>query len=78
LKRTLVDILLFIVWVFTYLSIVYGIVRYRRARILALGTRDRGEYRADRDSMVRVAIFLVGILLGVAAYIALIALGRMS
>jgi hypothetical protein len=72
----LVDIFLFLVWVTVYLYLVYAIARYRREQALALGTHGRGEYRAEKDPGVRVAVFLVGILLAAAAYILLRTLGR--
>jgi hypothetical protein len=74
--RLLVDIILFLSWISIYLSLTYGIGWYRRTQAFSLGTHGRGEFRAEKDPGVRLAVFLVGILLGVAAYFVLRALGR--
>ena len=74
--RLLVDIILFLSWISIYLSLTYGIGWYRRTQVFSLGTHGRGEFRAEKDLGVRLAVFLVGILLGVAAYFVLRALGR--
>jgi hypothetical protein len=66
-----VNILLFLAWIVAYLSLAYGIVRYRRAQTCALGIHGRGEYRAEKDPGVRIAVFLVGILLCATVYFVL-------
>ena len=73
--RHLMNILVFLVWVAVYLFLVYGIARYRRAQVCALGTYGRNEYRPEKDPGVRVAVFLVGILLAAVTYLVLRAMG---
>jgi uncharacterized membrane protein YidH (DUF202 family) len=69
--RVIMNTLLFLTWIAAYLSLAYGIVRYRRAQACALGMHGRGEYRAEKDPWVRIAVFLVGILLCVVVYFVL-------
>ena len=75
MMRVIVNTLLFLAWIAVYLSLAYGIVRYRRAQACALGMHGRGEYRAEKDPGVRIAVFLVGILLCAAVYFVLRTLG---
>ena len=72
--RVIVNTLLFLAWIAAYLSLAYGIVRYRRAQACALGMHGRGEYRAEKDPGVRIAVFLAGLLLCAAVYFVLRAL----
>ena len=69
------NILVFLVWVAVYFFLVYGITRYRRAQMCALGAYGRNEYRPEKDPGVRVAVFLVGILLAAVTYLVLRAMG---
>jgi hypothetical protein len=73
--RYVMDIFVFLAWIAVYLSLVYGIVRYRRAQACALGTHGRNEYRPEKDFGARFAIFLVGILLAAVTYLVLRSLG---
>jgi hypothetical protein len=66
--KSLLDVILILVWVVTYLAVVYGIGRYRRARALALGIAGPHEYRADRDPGLWLAVFVAGALLCAAAF----------
>jgi hypothetical protein len=73
--KLVMNVCVFLVWIVVYLSVVYGIARYRRAQACALGTRGQSQYRPEKDPGVRFAVFLVGILLAAVTYFVLRALG---
>ena len=73
--RHVMNVCVFLVWIAVYLSLVYGIARYRRAQACAFGTHGRNEYRPEKDPGVRFAVFLVGILLAAVTYLVLRTLG---
>jgi hypothetical protein len=66
--KSLLDVILILAWVVTYLAVVYGVGRYRRARALALGIAGPHEYRADKDPGLWFAVFVAGALLCVVAF----------
>ena len=66
--KSLLDVVLILAWVVTYLAVVYGVGRYRRARALALGFVGPQEYRADKDAGLSLAVFVAGALLCAAAF----------
>jgi len=74
--KTFIDIILIVVWVIAYLSAVYGVAHYRRSRALALGLATASEYRAEKDPVLWLAVFLAGTLLGAAVYLATMAMGQ--
>jgi hypothetical protein len=73
--ETLLDVLLFLAWVSTYLGGLYWVGRYRRTR--AVGPLARAEYRADRDVAFRLATLLLGLLLSMLACLARQAVGQL-
>jgi hypothetical protein len=66
--KSLLDILLLLAFIVTFLGLVYAVGQIRGARLKARGARGGGQYQAERDPGVRAAILIVGLLLGVAAY----------
>jgi hypothetical protein len=66
--KSLLDVILILAWVVTYLAVVYGVGRYRRARALALGIAGPNEYRADKDPVLWFAVFVAGALLCAVAF----------
>ena len=75
--KSLLDVILILAWVVTYLGVVYGVGRYRRARALALGIVGPHEYRADKDVGLSLAVFVTGVLLGAAAFFVTGAVGQL-
>ena len=74
--KTFINIILIVAWVAAYLSVVYGVAHYRRARALAMGLATADEYRAEKDPVLWLAVFLAGSLLGAACYLATMAMGQ--
>ena len=68
--KPLLDTVLFLVWVSVYLLAISGATRYRKARVHALGPSGRGDYRADKDIVLWITVFVVGILLLALVYVA--------
>jgi hypothetical protein len=68
--KPLLDTLLFLAWVLVYLLAISWVTHYRKARIHALGPMGRSDYRADKDIILRLTVFVVGILLFVLVYVA--------
>jgi len=75
--KPLLDVILILAWVVTYLAIVYGVGRYRRARAVALGIVGPHEYRADKDGGVWLAVFVAGALLCAVAFFVTGAVGTL-
>jgi hypothetical protein len=74
--KSLLDVILILAWVGTYLAVVYGVGRYRRARALALGIVGPHEYRADKDPGLWFAVFVAGALLCAVAFFVSGAVGQ--
>jgi hypothetical protein len=74
--KSLLDVILILAWVVTYLAVVYGVGRYRRARALALGIAGPHEYRADKDPGLWFAVFVAGALLCAVAFFVSGAVGQ--
>jgi hypothetical protein len=68
--KPLLDTLLFLAWVSVYLLAVSWVSRYRKARVHAWGPMGRSDYRADKDVILWLTVFVVGILLFVLVYVA--------
>jgi hypothetical protein len=75
--KPLLNVLLFSAWVTLYLAAVYWIGRYRRAQAHALGPEGRDHYRADRDVGLWLIVFILGLVLLFAAYLATKATGQL-
>ena len=58
--KPVLDTILFLVWVTGYLVAVAWVVRYRKAKVGALGGIRSTEYRADKDFILRLAILVLG------------------
>ena len=61
--KPLLDTVLFLAWVSVYLLAIFWVTHYRKARVHALGPMGRSEYRADKDVILRLTVFVIGILL---------------
>ena len=68
--KPLVDSILFLAWVSVYLLAVSWASHYRRARVLALEPWGKGDYRADKDIILWLTVFVLGVLLFFLAYLA--------
>jgi NADH:ubiquinone oxidoreductase subunit 6 (subunit J) len=68
--KPLVDTVLFLVWVTVYLGAVSLVTRYRINVVHALGPSGRSEYRADKDVILWIIVFVLGLLLLFLAYLA--------
>lgn len=73
--KTLMEIALLLLWLAAYLGVVYGVGKYRRARLRALGIGGPSDFRAEKDWGVWLALLVTGILLGATAFLAAQALG---
>ena len=62
-------LVLFLAWICAYLAGVLWLGRHYRERALAHGHLGRHEYRADRDPGLQLALFALGVLLFLAAYL---------
>ena len=67
--RLVVTVVLFLAWITAYFAGVLWISRHYRDRALAHGHLGRHEYRADKDPGLRLALFALGVLLFLAAYL---------
>jgi hypothetical protein len=67
--KPLLDTLLFLAWVSVYLLAVSWVSHYRKARVHAWGPMGRSDYRADKDFILWLTVFVVGILLFVLVYV---------
>ena len=74
--KSLLDATLFLAWVSVYLTAVFWIGRYRRARVHALGLSGRCDYRADKDVGLWLLVFVLGILLFFAVYLVTSMIGQ--
>lgn len=68
--KPILDTVLFVIWVSAYLTAVACAARYRRARVHSFSDPVQGEYRADKDVGLRLAMLVVGALLGWLVYLA--------
>ncbi len=68
--KPLLDSVLFLAWVSVYLLAISWVSRYRKARVHALGPMGRSDYRADKDIILWLSVFVVGILLFALVYVA--------
>ncbi len=68
--KPLLDTVLFLAWVSVYLLAISWVTNYRKARVHALGPSGRSDYRADKDIVLWITVFVVGILLLVLVYVA--------
>lgn len=68
--KPLLDSVLFLAWVSVYLLAISWVSRYRKARVHALGPMGRSDYRADKDIILWLSVFVIGILLFVLVYVA--------
>jgi len=66
--KPLVDSVLFLAWISVYLLMVSFASRYRRARVQASGLWS--DYRADKDVILRLSVFVIGVLLLFLMYLA--------
>jgi hypothetical protein len=76
--KPLLDTILFLAWVSVYLTAVFWVGRYRRARAQALGLTWRSDYRADKDIGLWLMVFVLGLLLFFAAYLVTSVIGQFS
>jgi hypothetical protein len=67
--RLVMTLVLFLAWISAYLAGVLWLGRHYRERALAHGHLGRHEYRADRDPGLQFALFALGVLLFLAAYL---------
>lgn len=74
--KPLLDTVLFLAWVSLYLFAISWVSRYRKARVHALGPMGRSDYRADKDFILWLSVFVVGILLFALVYVATNALSH--
>jgi hypothetical protein len=74
--KPLLDTILFLAWVSVYLTAVFWVGRYRRARAQALGLTWRSDYRADKDIGLWLMVFVLGLLLFFAAYLVTSVIGQ--
>jgi hypothetical protein len=74
--KSLLDTVLFATWVSVYLAGISWVSRFRRARVHALGPSGRSDYRADKDIVLWLTVFVLGVLLFLLAYVATQAIGH--
>jgi len=74
--KTALDLIFIISWITAYLTVVYVVAHYRRARATVLGLVEGHEYRAEKDAVLWLVVFLAGTLLGAIAYFGANALGQ--
>jgi hypothetical protein len=67
--KLVMTLFLFLAWVAAYLSGTLWLSRHYRERALAHGYLGRHEYRADKDPGLRLALFALGVLQLLAAYL---------
>jgi hypothetical protein len=68
--KPLVDTVLFLAWVTVYLGAISWVTRYRKAMVHASGPLGRSDYRADKDIILWLTVFVLGLLLLFLAYLA--------
>jgi hypothetical protein len=74
--KSLLDTVLFLAWVSVYLVAISWVSRYRKSRVHALGPSGRSDYRADKDIVLWLTVFVLGVLLFLLAYVATQAIGH--
>ena len=75
--KPLLDTVLFLAWVGTYLMAVAYAAQYRRAKTHPLSDGVHCDYRADKDVGLRFAMLVLGLLLGWLVYLATTSLNRL-
>ena len=75
--KPLLDTILFLAWVSVYLAAISWVSRYRKARLHAMGPSARNEYRADKDIVLWLSVFVVGMLLLILVYIVTSTFGKL-
>lgn len=68
--KPFLDSVLFLAWVSIYLLVISWVSRYRRSRVHALGPSGGNDYRADKDVVLWLTAFVVGVLLFFLVYVA--------
>jgi len=68
--KTLLNTILFLAWVSVYLLAISWVTHHRMARLRVLGPSGRSDYRADKDIVLWLTVFVLGILLLVLVYVA--------
>ena len=68
--KPLVDSVLFLAWISVYLLMVLFASRHRMARVQASGRWGKGDYRADKDIILRLSVFVIGVVLLFLMYLA--------
>ncbi len=66
--KPLMNSVLFLAWVSVYLLAIAWISRYRKARVHDVGLVCRDEYRAEKDALLWLAVFILGVFLLALAY----------
>jgi hypothetical protein len=74
--KSLLDTVLFLAWVSVYLGGISWVSRYRKSRVHALGPTGRSDYRADKDIVLWLSVFVLGVLLFLLAYVATQTIGH--
>jgi hypothetical protein len=74
--KTFLDTAFFVAWVAAYLATISWVSRFRRARVHALGPSGRSDYRTDKDIVLWLTVFVLGVLLFLLAYVATQAIGH--
>ncbi len=68
--KSVLDAVLFLAWVAGYLAAVSWVVRYRKAKVGALGGTRNTDYRGDKDLTLQLAILVLGAVMLLVGYIA--------
>lgn len=68
--KPLSDVVLFLAWISMYLTAVWCVACYRKAKVHALGPTRQVVYRADKDLVLRLAIFILGAVMLLVGYFA--------
>ncbi len=68
--KPLVDTVLFLVWVTVYLGAVSLVTRYRKTAVHAWEPSGRSDYQAEKDVILWLIVFVLGLLLLFLGYLA--------
>jgi len=68
--KSVLDAVLFLAWVAGYLAAVSWVVRYRKAKVGALGGTRNTDYRGDKDLTLQLAILVLGAVMLLVGYFA--------
>jgi hypothetical protein len=74
--KPVLDAILFLFWVAMYLAGVCWVSRYRKDSLHALGRTGHSDYRADRDVVLRLIIFVLGAVMFLVGYLATRMIGQ--